>query len=110
MLGTYECIDVIEYSSPHGGMGWHIDLSTGGGSTANRKLNILLQLSDPDEYEGGELQLFVPHQNKELPIVTLPKEKGNMVVFPPWVPHRVCPVTKGTRRSLVTYLHGPPLK
>ena len=110
VLGTYECMDIIEYSSPHGGMGWHIDLSTGGNRTANRKVNILLQLSEPDEYEGGELQLFVPHENKDEPIVTLPKEKGNMVVFPPWIPHRVCPVTSGKRRSMVTYLHGPPLR
>ena len=109
VLGTYEAIDVIEYSAPTGGMGWHIDLSTGGNNTANRKVNILIQLSDPEEYEGGELQAFIPH-GVEMPIVTFPNAKGNMIVFPPWVPHRVLPVTKGVRRSLVTYLHGPSLR
>lgn len=110
VTGVFECFDVIEYDAPHGGMHWHIDLSTGGQSTANRKVNILAQLSDPDEYEGGELQLFVPHERKELPFVNAPKEKGSVIVFPPWVPHRVTPVTSGKRKSMVTYLHGPAIR
>jgi PKHD-type hydroxylase len=110
VTGVFECFDVIEYSAPHGGMHWHIDLSTGGASTANRKVNILTQLSDPNDYEGGDLQLFVPHDKLEIPIMNCPREKGSVVVFPPWIPHRVTPVTKGTRKSMVTYLHGPAIR
>ena len=110
VTGVFECIDVIEYGPHNGGMQWHIDLSTGGHSTANRKVNILAQLSDPSDYEGGELQLFSPHENKDVPIVIAPKEQGNVMIFPPWVPHRVTEITKGKRRSLVTYLHGPAIR
>ena len=109
VLGVFVCFDLIQYSAPHGGMHWHFDLSTGGTTTANRKVNIITQLSDPDDYEGGDLQLFVPHEKKDFPVVTAPKEKGSALVFPPWIAHRVTPVTKGVRTSVVTYLHGPPI-
>ncbi|MGZ6539026.1 MAG: 2OG-Fe(II) oxygenase, partial [Bacteroidia bacterium] len=82
---------------------WHMDF--GPGDISNRKLSITVQLSDPDEYEGGELQ-FMINQN----IVTAPKEKGTAIIFPSFALHRVTPVTKGVRKSIVGWIGGPPYK
>ncbi|MCK6649860.1 MAG: 2OG-Fe(II) oxygenase, partial [Bacteroidia bacterium] len=68
----------------------------------NRKLSISVQLSDAVEYEGGELQ-FMINQN----IVTAPKEKGTAIIFPSFALHRVLPVTKGNRMSIVGWIAGP---
>lgn len=69
---------------------------------APRKLSITLQLSSPEEYEGGELEL---RYGKEPAVMK--KEQGIVVAFPSFTLHRVKPITKGTRRSLVAWLTGP---
>lgn len=79
---------------------WHLDL---GINYTNRKLSIIVQLSDPNEYEGGDLQIWVDRAEP----VTVEKEKGTVIIFPSYLLHRVTPVTKGTRRSLVTWIDGP---
>jgi PKHD-type hydroxylase len=92
---------VYEESNGAGGFyDWHIDR---GDSTATpRKLTLVLQLSDPESYEGGELEIMVGRNPTQVK-----KEKGLIAAFPSWVLHRVTPVTKGTRRSLVVWLTGP---
>tara|TARA_Y100000004_G_C8901980_1_gene406820 strand:- start:576 stop:1199 length:624 start_codon:yes stop_codon:yes gene_type:complete len=81
-----------------------------------RKLSFSLQLSDPDDYEGGELELayltdsFEQEDKLNEDRIVVPKEIGTMVVFPSTALHRVRPVTKGTRRSLVGWAMGPPLR
>ena len=82
---------------------WHVDM--GDNSTAPRKLSMVLQLSDPSEYEGGELQVF---NKAELEPVR--KQKGLIVAFPSYTLHRVTPVTKGVRYSLVVWACGPAFK
>lgn len=82
---------------------WHID-TAGHNDREPRKLSLVLQLSDPSEYEGGDLQFF---QHEE---ITAPKKKGLVVSFPSFVPHRVTPVTAGVRKSLVIWISGPPFK
>jgi PKHD-type hydroxylase len=64
-----------------------------------------MQLSDPSEYEGGDLLL---HTGDE-PIV-INKQKGMLVMFPSYTLHEVTPVTKGERYSLVAWVHGPKLR
>jgi PKHD-type hydroxylase len=71
----------------------------------NRKLSIVVQLSDPSEYVGGELKLHTSHD----PIV-INKESGMVVMFPSYTLHEVTPVTKGERYSLVAWVHGPAFK
>lgn len=71
----------------------------------NRKLSLVMQLSDPSEYEGGELLLH----NSCNPIA-IKKEKGMIVSFPSYTLHEVTPVTKGERYSLVAWVHGPKLR
>ena len=73
-----------------------------------RKLAFTLQLSDPDEYEGGDVELAV-NDDLEDPI-TLPKERGQMCIFDTRTKHRVLPVTKGTRHTLVGWAIGPRWK
>ena len=76
-----------------------------GPKISNRKLSCVLQLSDADDYEGGELQL-----NNGGGAVSIGKKKNRIVFFSSFVLHRVTPVTKGTRISLVTWLSGKNLR
>lgn len=80
---------------------WHMDKGVMNGNPP-RKLSISVQLSDPDEYEGGDLE-FMPGAS----ILKAPRDKGIVVAFPSWVLHRVTPVTRGCRRSLVVWVCGP---
>jgi PKHD-type hydroxylase len=82
-----------------------------------RKLSMTCQLTDGSEYTGGELQFdcrnYDPHMRDEDKHVLTVKEilpKGSIVVFPSFVWHRVQPVTKGTRYSLVVWNLGYPFK
>jgi len=68
-------------------------------------LSLTIQLSSPDDYEGGELALQF---KKDAEI--MPKELGKMVIFPSYILHEVRPVTKGTRYSLVAWITGKPFK
>lgn len=80
---------------------WHLDF--GSGKSSMRKLSITVQLSDPDEYEGGELELIRP-DNKFI----MPKTKGTAIIFPSYLAHRVLPVSSGVRLSIVGWIAGPP--
>lgn len=97
--------DTLQYTIYHGNGGhydWHADL---GPMISNRKLSCVLQLSDPKDYEGGDLQM-----NIGASILTVPREKGLLCFFPSFVLHRVTPLTGGTRKSLVTWLCGANLR
>ena len=83
---------------------WHVDTNQKTGSSP-RKLSLVLQLTDPSEYEGGELQI----SGGETPTV-IKKELGFATVFPSFTMHRVTPVTKGIRKSLVVWISGPPFR
>jgi len=82
-----------------------------------RKLSMTCQLTDGSEYEGGELEFdfrnYDPHMREESQHLKQAKEilpKGSIIVFPSFVWHRVKPVTKGTRYSLVMWNLGYPFK
>ena len=82
-----------------------------------RKLSMTLQLTDGSEYEGGELEFdfrnYDPPQRDESKHLIKAKEilpKGSIIVFPSFVWHRVKPVTKGVRYSLVMWCLGYPFK
>lgn len=95
-LATYK-------SSEEGFYGWHIDV--GGGKLAHRKLSLIVPLTDPSEYEGGEFQAFYDSEP-----VTIPMPLGRVVAFPSFMLHRVTPVTKGIRRSLAIWVAGRPYR
>ena len=79
-----------------------------------RKLSVTVSLSNPDEYEGGELEFDFrntkPNKKTNFKSCTEIKEKGSLVVFPSFVWHRVKPVTKGIRHSLVIWTLGESFK
>jgi PKHD-type hydroxylase len=82
-----------------------------------RKLSMTCQLTDGSEYEGGELEFdfrnYEPHTRDESRHLIQAKEilpKGSIIVFPSHVWHRVKPVTKGVRYSLVMWNLGYPFK
>ena len=98
-----EMAENIQYSvynsEDEGFYDWHVDM----GPENNRKLSLVCHLSDPSEYEGGELQLHLGTG------IQVPENsKGTVVIFPSYTVHRVTPVTKGTRRTLVLWITGPP--
>jgi len=101
--GMQEDIQFTEYhSNEQGFYDWHVDV---GESTSMRKISIVVMLSDPADYEGGLLQLKTGQTER-----TVPRAKGTVILFPPYILHRVTPVTAGTRRTLVLWVSGPPFR
>tara|TARA_Y100000817_G_scaffold60478_3_gene45263 strand:- start:5805 stop:6425 length:621 start_codon:yes stop_codon:yes gene_type:complete len=68
-----------------------------------RKLSFVLQLSEPDDYEGGNLQLL--DENRKCYFA--PRQRGTVILFDSRTQHRVLKVTKGTRKSVVGWTVGP---
>lgn len=99
LCGFAEKFQYLVYDKTNDHYDWHIDLSYG--NQPNRKLTLVVQLSDPSEYEGGELQLKIT----EKPLVTT-KKFGMVYLFPSFIMHRVTPITKGVRKSLVVWANG----
>jgi len=79
-----------------------------------RKLSVTVSLSDPKDYKGGELEFDLRNgdPDKKRRVIKCKEilPKGSLVVFPGFVWHRVCPVKKGTRHSLVMWSLGWPFK
>jgi len=78
-----------------------------------RKLSVTCSLSAPEDYEGGELEFDFRNTDPDKPAIRKCAEikpRGSIVVFPSHVWHRVKPVTKGTRYSLVIWNLGYPFK
>jgi len=79
---------------------WHQDNGTDVLSV--RKLSLVLQLSAPEDYEGGTLE-FLSGPNMAC-------NQGDLILFPSFNAHQVQPITKGTRYSLVAWVSGPPYR
>jgi len=78
-----------------------------------RKISSITNLSKPSDYEGGNLEFDfrnLRETSSNVRVCEDIKEQGSVVVFPSFVFHRVTPVTKGTRYSLVSWTLGDPWK
>jgi PKHD-type hydroxylase len=78
-----------------------------------RKLSVTVSLADGSEYEGGDLEFDLRNREDSLSNIITSKEaktKGSIIVFPSFIWHRVAPVLKGTRYSLVIWNLGFPFK
>jgi PKHD-type hydroxylase len=101
--------DELQYTV-YKGNGAHYDFHTDMPYWANldtyltRKLSFSLILSDPDQYDGGEFEFITDHPNKP---VKAEQKKGDLILFPGWMIHRITPVLKGERKSLVGWIMGP---
>lgn len=99
IAGVEANIQLARYdSSDHGFYHWHTDFA---GIRPLRKLSISIQLSRAEDYEGGDLELMYGAEPQKLD-----KTRGAFIVFPSFMLHRVTPVTKGTRWSLVAWIAG----
>jgi PKHD-type hydroxylase len=86
---------------------WHNDTINMPTNGLFRKLSFVLMLTDPSEFEGGELLLNIDGNAERCHTVAF--NRGDLAVFYPHIPHKVTPVTKGTRVTLVTWALGPKL-
>ena len=104
LIGFGEGLQLTNYESNIlGEYNWHTD---SGGPGPCRKLSLSMQLSFPEEYEGGVLE--VKDTNEQ--VREAPKKRGYISLFPSFLRHRVTPVTKGSRQSLVVWITGPNFK
>jgi len=100
-------IQYTEYYAEKGGhYNWHQDM--GPGDMSKRKISLTVQLSDPSEYEGGDLEYFRGGDPEKAD--KAPRGKGVVFIFPSYMMHRVTKVTKGTRRSFVLWVGGEHYK
>jgi len=104
-LTEMESLQVTKYDKSHF-YGWHSDYGTSGNKDLTRKLSMSIVLSDPEEYSGGKLQ-FIDYQGK---VQNATKAKGSIIVFDSRTPHRVTPILRGQRLSLVSWMTGPKLR
>ena len=103
-------LDSIQYTVYHGDenngdfYNWHIDTFLDTDNAFHRKLSLTLQLSESDDYTGGDFEF----QHSSTPDNA--RKQGSILVFPSFSTHRVTPVTSGTRRSLVAWFEGSKFK
>ena len=90
---------------PKGGFyDWHMDLDVSGvNSPPVRKISMTILLSDPSTFTGGQLEFM--EKNKFPDLI-----QGQAIFFASFIRHRVAPVKKGIRRSLVMWFGGTPFK
>ena len=89
LFGLNEGFQFTNYEAPSGKYGKHVDRTL---NIPVRKLSISIQLTNPEEYEGGELYLYTTDEGD-----LMDKTQGTLIIFPSYVLHEVTPVTKGTR-------------
>ena len=82
----------------------HFDTFWANPSAYDRKLSVTIQLSDSDEYEGGDFRFHGPYAQPDPQIL---RKKGTILVFPSPIVHSVTPVTRGERKTLVAWVEGP---
>jgi len=90
---------------PEGGFyDWHMDCDVNmAHEPPVRKISMTLLLNDPSEFEGGDLELMSSGKFAEL-------KQGHAIIFASFLNHRVSPVTRGVRQSLVVWFGGKPFR
>lgn len=98
IYGLHESMQLLHYGEDIGGghYDWHMDCGPG---IANRKITVIVQLTDPSEYEGCEVEVM-SHG-------ILDKARGSVYAFPSYMMHRVLPLISGHRECLVMWVNGP---
>ena len=86
---------------------WHNDYGRyrGDPTAEPRKITMSLQLSDGADYDGCDLEIRASH-----PLDVAPRERGTLVAFRANALHRVTPITRGVRKSLVIWAAGPEFR
>ena len=97
-----ERVKILRYENG-GKYKWHTDC--GAKETSTRKLTAIVQLSDETKYEGGNLEFGIMDKSGKNNY-TAPRTRGSITIFPAFLSHRVTPVSKGKRYSLITWMLG----
>jgi PKHD-type hydroxylase len=105
LWGFYDPLQLSRYEGGNGQHDWHTDRGTWASGRPPRKLSVVLQLSDPQGYAGGDLELLAGREP-----IRADRTLGCLHVFPTFVVHRVSPVTAGIRHSLVGWVCGPKFR
>ncbi len=100
-----ESPQIASYKDTDGGhFAWHSDI--GDGPVARkRKLTLVLQLSEPGSYDGGDLEVMPSAQ-----VLAVNRAQGCVSIFPSFTLHRVTTVKRGTRHSMTVWAHGPAFR
>ena len=98
IVGLIEHPAILRYTAPSNGYDWHVDIAEGPASL--RKISIIINLND--DYEGGDFELFSEGGASRISLA-----KGQIIAFSSFLPHRITPVTKGERWSIVAWISGP---
>ena len=105
----FEDIQITEQAQfteyPEGGFyDWHMDTDVNmQHEPPVRKISMTLLLSPENQFEGGDLELMAPGKRVKL-------KQGHAIIFASFLTHRVAPVTRGVRQSLVMWFGGEPFK
>jgi len=107
----FEGFQYTEYTSEKNDRyGYHMDMITGDNIPEYlrmpRKLSLSLILSNPTEYDNGEFEFKVSEENLFQP----EQKRGRAIIFPSYILHKINPVTRGVRRSIVTWVVGPKFR
>ena len=102
LRGIYEPLQFVEYNEGDF-FNWHLDF--GPGISSARKLSFSIQVSEDEDYEGGDLEFQINEIQEPAP-----RMRGTIVVFPSFIMHRVTQVLSGKRRALVGWVAGPPYR
>lgn len=103
LTGIGEPIQLARYESGEKGhYDWHQDY---GVTQVSRKLSVTVQLTDPESYDGGDLQIMTSSK-----VAQPGRERGLAIVFPAYQVHRVSTVERGARHSLVAWVSGPAFR
>jgi|TARA_R100000084_G_C4617467_1_gene131370 PKHD-type hydroxylase len=105
----FENIQITEQAQfteyPEGGFyDWHMDTDVNmQHEPPVRKISMTLLLSPENQFEGGDLELMAPGKRAKL-------KQGHAIIFASFINHRIAPVTRGVRQSLVMWFGGEPFK
>ena len=104
VIDSWESFQYSEYNESYNGhYDWHIDYTLKEpGQPLSRKLSFSLGISNKDDYEGGQL---ITKVNREEPSYKL--DRGEIIIFPSWMLHKVTHVTRGLRKVIVGWGRGP---
>lgn len=102
LVGFMEQMQLLHYGEDINGGHYHLHQDHGPGALSTRKLTIIVQLTDPSEYDGCDTEVMCSG--------IAPKGQGDVVVFPSYTPHQVSNLTRGQRNALVVWVNGPPFK
>lgn len=99
IAGVEANVQLARYDSGNRGFyDWHTDFA---GIAPRRKISLSIQLSRPEDYDGGDLELLYGNEPQRLD-----RTRGTLIAFPSFMLHRVAPVTRGVRWSLVAWIIG----